>query len=134
MHADFTSIRNHYERPVLEAVAAMAARYPFVRDDQLPDVACVALNRLPPRYIRHEVDLAFYLTAKERIEIERSIEDGGPLRVRVRPGPHRDARPDLTAHMPRKLGTGAPLPPRRPAGRTRMVGKLAGRVCGKSRL
>ncbi|PPE68948.1 late competence development ComFB family protein [Caldimonas thermodepolymerans] len=75
MHADFTSIRNHYERPVLEAVAAMAARYPFVRDDQLPDVACVALNRLPPRYIRHEVDLAFYLTAKEHIEIERSIEE-----------------------------------------------------------
>mgnify|MGYP006139518791 CR=1 FL=1 len=39
------------------------------------DVACVALNRLPPRYIRHEVDFAFYLTDRERIDNERSISE-----------------------------------------------------------
>jgi hypothetical protein len=44
-------------------------------DDMLADVACVALNRLQPRYIRHEVDFSFYLTDKERREIESSIQD-----------------------------------------------------------
>lgn len=33
-----------------------------VDSDYLSDVACVALNRLPARYIRHEVDMAFYMT------------------------------------------------------------------------
>jgi hypothetical protein len=56
-------------------VRASATDYPHLaRDpDLLADVACVALNRLPPRYIRHEVDFAFYLTDKERSENERAI-------------------------------------------------------------
>jgi hypothetical protein len=36
-------------------------------------VACVALNRLPSRYIRHAVDLAFYQTEKERLENDRQV-------------------------------------------------------------
>ncbi|AKJ29073.1 late competence development ComFB family protein [Caldimonas brevitalea] len=73
--ADFTSIRNYYERPVMEAIADATGRYPAVAPEQLPDVACVALNRLPPRYIRHEVDLVFYLTEKERGEIEQAVAE-----------------------------------------------------------
>ena len=42
-------------------------------NDLLCDVACVALNRLPPRYIRHEVDFSFYLTEHERLEIDNAI-------------------------------------------------------------
>lgn len=45
------------------------------QDDLLVDVACVALNRLPPRYIRHEVDFAFYLTEAERLEIDVAIKE-----------------------------------------------------------
>jgi hypothetical protein len=76
MNGDFSSIYNHHERAVAETVRAMAPRYPQLRDeDILADIACVALNRLPPRYIRHEVDFAFYLTDKERIENERAIEE-----------------------------------------------------------
>ena len=30
---------------------------------------------MPPRYIRHEVDLAFFLTERERVENERLIAD-----------------------------------------------------------
>lgn len=73
--ADFESVQNHYEQPVLAAVSALAVRYPGLRQELLPDVACVALNRLPPRYIRHAVDLAFYMTDKERMDNERSIDD-----------------------------------------------------------
>ncbi len=38
-------------------------------------MACVALNRLPPRYIRHTVDFAFYQTEKERAEAEQLVRD-----------------------------------------------------------
>jgi hypothetical protein len=69
------SIHNHHERAVLEAVRATAARHSHLDPDLLADVACVALNRLPPRYIRHEVDLAFYLSDKERLETERAIAE-----------------------------------------------------------
>jgi hypothetical protein len=74
-HADFTNIHNYFERPVFEAVMQAAPRYPQVRGDMLADVACVALNRLPSRYIRHEVDLVFYLTEKERAENERALSE-----------------------------------------------------------
>jgi hypothetical protein len=77
MNVDFTSVRNSNERAVFEAVAAGAAGYPGLKHDPdlLADVACVALNRLQPRYIRHEVDFTFYLTDKERADTERHVAD-----------------------------------------------------------
>ena len=58
-----------------DAVARLAANYPYLDEDALPDVACVALNRLGARYIRHTVDLAFYLTEKERLSMDQTIND-----------------------------------------------------------
>jgi len=76
MNSDFSSIYNHHERDVAEAVRAMAPSYPQLgNEDILADIACVALNRLPPRYIRHEVDYSFYLTDKERLENDRAIHE-----------------------------------------------------------
>ncbi|MDE2593348.1 MAG: late competence development ComFB family protein [Burkholderiales bacterium] len=75
MPADFTSLRNYFEHPVVDAVMAAAPHYPMLSEDLLPDVACVALNRLPTRYIRHQVDWAFYLTEKERAENEKLLND-----------------------------------------------------------
>lgn len=75
MAADFESLRNYYERQVVEQVLKQAPHFPLMTEENLPDVACVALNRLPPRYIRHEVDLAFYLTEKERTTNERQVSD-----------------------------------------------------------
>ncbi len=75
MSTDFTSIHNHHERSVFETVLANHPRYPEIGQALLADVACVALNRLPSRYIRHEVDLAFYLSEKERAENERAVLD-----------------------------------------------------------
>lgn len=75
MTTDFSSVHNHYEGPVFEAVQREAANYPFITSDILPDVACVALNRLGARYIRHTVDLAFYLTEKERVSIDQTVGD-----------------------------------------------------------
>lgn len=75
MPADFTSVRNWYEQPVLDAVTALACEHPTLDKELLPDVACVALNRLPTRYIRYRADLTFYLTAKERSESDRLVQD-----------------------------------------------------------
>jgi hypothetical protein len=45
------------------------------RCQYLADMACVALNQLLPRYIRHDVDFNFYLSEAERQENVRQIED-----------------------------------------------------------
>ena len=77
MPVDFTSIKNSNERSVCEAVLATAPRFPGIADNEelLADVACVALNRLAPRYIRHEVDFVFYLSERERGDSERQLLD-----------------------------------------------------------
>jgi Late competence development protein ComFB len=74
MSADIESLHNHHERAVIDAVRLSAPRFPHLNQpDLLADIACVALNRLPPRYIRHEVDFAFYLTERERAENDRVV-------------------------------------------------------------
>jgi hypothetical protein len=75
--ADFSSVHNHNERAVFEAVQQLADQYPGLAHstELLADVACVALNRLQPRYIRHEVDFMFYLSERERSENFKLIED-----------------------------------------------------------
>ncbi len=77
MSVDFTSIRNHNERAVCDTVLAMAPQFPGVagNDELLADVACVALNRLQPRYIRHQVDFSFYQSERERGENQRQVAD-----------------------------------------------------------
>lgn len=77
MNADFSSLYNHHEREIFAAVMASAPDHPEIAasGDLLCDVACVALNRLPPRYIRHEVDFSFYLTEHERVEIDNAITE-----------------------------------------------------------
>jgi hypothetical protein len=77
MSTDFTSIRNHNEQVVFDALRDAGPRYPGLagRDELLADVACVALNRLPPRYIRHKVDLAFYQTERERTDHDKAVTD-----------------------------------------------------------
>jgi len=72
---DFEQVHNYYERLVFEGVANLADANPGFTSDMLADVACVALNRLPARYVRHDVDLMFYLTESERRAIESSLEE-----------------------------------------------------------
>ncbi len=73
MISNFEQVHNYYERLVFEEVLRRAEGRPEFSPGMLADVACVALNRLPARYVRHDVDLAFYLTEHERHAIELSL-------------------------------------------------------------
>lgn len=72
---DFSSVVNRQEHAVFRRVMEVAAQRGTLRDPaaQLLDVACLALNRLPPRYIRHEADFYFYLSPQERDQLESAI-------------------------------------------------------------
>ncbi len=74
---DFSSVYNTHEKTIFEAVTAAAPRYPAIADDAglLADVACVALNRMTPHYIRHSADLAFFTTEKERQATLRNVAE-----------------------------------------------------------
>lgn len=70
---DQDAIHNYYERLVLQEICNASARVQGGDRDFLADVACVALNRLPPRYIRHDVDMTFFMSPQELAELEEKI-------------------------------------------------------------
>lgn len=66
------SIHNYYEHMVLEEIQRQLHEQPH-DPEFIADVACVALNHLPPRYVRYDVDMAFYLSPKESMEMEEKV-------------------------------------------------------------
>ena len=77
MDIDFSTIRNHHEQSVFRAVLEASPHFPGLqhRPELLVDVACVALNRLSPRYIRHQADFSFYLKDHERADMELAVSE-----------------------------------------------------------
>ncbi len=77
MSPDFSSVHNHHEKTVFDAVRRRSAEHPGLagNTELLADVACVALSRLPARYIRHQVDYAFFLTDRERVDNELAVDE-----------------------------------------------------------
>ena len=71
----FESIHNYYEQLVLRAIQDLPESANLSEsDDFVSDIACVALNQLPTRYVRHNVDMVFYMTAEERLKIEQDVK------------------------------------------------------------
>lgn len=67
-------IHNYYEKLVMQyfVTAKFEEKYD---EDFIADLTCVVLNQLPTRYIRHEVDMAFYLPASERFEMDIKVKE-----------------------------------------------------------
>ena len=66
-------IHNYYEKLVMQHF--VSAKFDDKYDvDFIADLTCVVLNQLPTRYIRHEVDMAFYLPPSERFEMENKVK------------------------------------------------------------
>jgi len=66
-------IHNYYEKLIMQhfALSKLEEKYD---EDFIADLTCVVLNQLPTRYIRHEVDMAFYLPASEHFEMETKVK------------------------------------------------------------
>ena len=76
---DFTSIHNYYEHMVIDYLQSdVIPRMPDKSADYFLDVACYALTKLPSRYMRHEIDMAFFLEPKERLamgdQVKKAVE------------------------------------------------------------
>lgn len=69
----FESLHNYYERLVSDHLLTTLGQLAQTDPDYLEDIACVALNQLPARYIRHDVDFVYYLPADERIKIDNDV-------------------------------------------------------------
>ena len=72
----FDNIHNYFEKLVFDVIQDKLSSNELDDDeDFLGDIACVALNQLPSRYVRHNVDMVFYMTAEEREQNQIVVED-----------------------------------------------------------
>lgn len=90
-------IHNYYERLVLDEVIRRVRDDPEVTADMVADMACVALNRLPARYVRHDVDLVFYLTEAERQQSEMAMDAAIDQAIRLVNERRRDLEEEAAA-------------------------------------
>ena len=70
LHED---IHNYYEKIVLEEIIKRKLNEQY-NEDVMADFCCTVLNQLPPRYIRYDVDMAFYLPQTERLHMEERVQ------------------------------------------------------------
>jgi competence protein ComFB len=79
---NFENIHNYYEQLVSYRLNEMvAAKFIDAEQDFLEDVSCVALNHLPARYVRYDVDMMFYMTPDERERMEREVRNAISMAV-----------------------------------------------------
>ena len=72
---DSTSIHNYYEHLVIDYMQTeIIPNMPDESSDFFLDVACYALTKLPARYMRHEIDMAFYLDSAERSKMAEAVK------------------------------------------------------------
>ena len=90
----FDAIHNFYEYLVTQQLQLRVQQQSLENDeDFLGDVACVALNQLPARYVRHDVDMAFYMTQVERDEMHNKVSQAIDMAVEYVQQHRHDNRP-----------------------------------------
>lgn len=68
-------IHNVYETLVMQEVQRLWTQQPESTGEFWADVACLALNQLPARYIRYDVDHSSHLSATEQRELAARVEE-----------------------------------------------------------
>jgi hypothetical protein len=66
-------IHNFYEHLVLEHLEANNLTQVYDKEF-LADLCCLTLSQLPARYIRHDIDMAFYLGQSERMKMSDQVD------------------------------------------------------------
>ncbi|TAN47247.1 MAG: competence protein ComFB [Methylococcaceae bacterium] len=88
------NISNYYERLVIDRLWQICsdATAPFTQTF-LEDVACLALNRLPPSYMRSTFDKSSHLSEQEYQEMTAAVEAAvAHALIQVSNHPHLEAR------------------------------------------
>lgn len=67
------SVHNYYERLVINEINENYADK-FDDYDVLADMACIALNRIAPRYIRYDIDMSFYMSTEEHLQVQKTVK------------------------------------------------------------
>ncbi len=70
----FENVHNYFERMVEDHIRQTLGAHTAPHDERrLEDIACIALNRLPVKYVREDVDTGFYLTLQDRAAMELAV-------------------------------------------------------------
>lgn len=67
-----TDIHNFYEHLVLKEIEKQGLGQTLT-SHQLADLCCLTLNQLPSHYIRHNVDMIYFTSDAQRIEMEQKV-------------------------------------------------------------
>ena len=71
---NFNNVANAYEITVYnEVLRFLNERENEYSEDQAEDIACLALNELPPHYVRHSVDNAYFQTEDENRDMIKHV-------------------------------------------------------------
>ncbi len=80
----FENCHNYYEHLVYEHIRQTLMDSGKSHDPRfVEDVACVALNQLPARYVREDVDTGFFLSEGELESMELRINDAVQRAVQI---------------------------------------------------
>ena len=66
-------IHNFYEHLVLEHLEVNNLTRIYDKEF-LADLCCLTLSQLPARYIRHDIDMAFFLGQAERVKMSDQVD------------------------------------------------------------
>jgi len=72
MHLNL-DIHNYYEKLMIEHLVSHP-EYSAFDKEFMADVCCLALTQLPARYIRHEIDMSFYLSSDDRLKMNYQVD------------------------------------------------------------
>lgn len=73
MPAGLDTVHNYYEHLVLDHIF-QTDELATADVDLIADVVCIALNHLPPQYVRHDVDMTFCLSPAELEDIYNNVK------------------------------------------------------------
>lgn len=96
-------VHNYYERLVMEQIYQQSERARSGDRDFVADASCVALNHLPPRYIRHDVDMTFFMSPQEMLEIQDKVS--GAVRLALAYVESRERGPDSELPEPQVIAS-----------------------------
>jgi len=69
-------VQNYYEALVFDELERqLEIKGIQIDEDQFSDMSCVALNRLPARYVRYAIDTTFYATPGDLQEMEENVKN-----------------------------------------------------------